>query len=431
MPTLNEAAQAVGLEFGMAFAQSKRSTYPDAATVVVNECGLLVDEFSSNFQDWQPTQGVFSYTNFDLLNAWGVANGLRIVQGGHLIWHDGLPAWLTAITNPTTLRTILETHITTVMSRMGTTIMHWNVINEVIATWNGNPNLYRTSHWWSNLGDTFVKWAFDAAASVALPGQKLIWNDNHAIEDVSPAAFDANYAQLVRWLNAGVRIDGWGTQMHLTAPNASASVMVDRLNQIAGLGLDIYVTELDITDTPYTGTADSIKQQCADYTLAMLGPICRYVPRLKHITCWSPSDTTSWLNSYLGPRGDGIPRTGNCYDRSDPPQPNPMRQALIDAMLLRAPAPDVTGNVVDTLTNSRATITVATPSTAIEVRFGTDVLVDHNGLALTSPGRLTDETSATLDDESAVALFDNEANSLTGQTTTGSESVTLTLTGGT
>jgi|GEM_PF-3063414 len=90
-----------------------------------------------------------------------------------------------------------------------------------------------------------------------------------------------------------------------------------------------------------------------------------------------------------------------------------------------------TGNVANVLTNDRATITVANATAALLARLGTDVLVDHNSLALTSPGRLTDETSAALNDQSALALLDNAVDALAGQTTTGSESVTLTLTGGT
>jgi endo-1,4-beta-xylanase len=443
MTTLAAAAQAVGLDFGFAWQNNARDgsgAYYTGITpeqlirmndIVLGEGSIVSPGDDMSWAKIQPTQGAFSWTSIDELVGWALAYDKRFVQAGHIVYHLNLPSWVTSITNPTTLRTVLEDHVTANVSHFETQIMQWNVVNEVIAGFESTPNYYRQSHWYNVLGESYVKYAFDAAASVATSEQSLIWNDNGAVETAGPTWFDNQKAQLVRWLDEGVRIDGWGTQLHLNeAVNASAAVMVDRLNQIAELGLDIYITELDVTDTPYTGTAESIKQQCADYLLSRLGPICADVPALKHVVSWSPTDTVSWLNDFLGPRGDGIPRTGNPYDRQDPAQPNPMRQAIIDSFGQRDLA-NPTGNVANALTNDRATITVATPSTAIEVRFGTDVLVDHNGLALTSPGVLADEASATLDDQSSVALLDNEVNSLTGQTTTGSESVTLTLTGGT
>jgi GH35 family endo-1,4-beta-xylanase len=426
MTTLGAAAAAVGIEFGFAVEYANLIAHPSYANVAVSQSAVMTDNKDIGRR---VSRGVFNWTNVDALDAYINANGRRQINAGYFVT-SSVPAWIEATTNTTTLRNDIDSITQTEMLRFPT-VQRWVITNEVMAHWNGNPNGYRTTHWWTYLGENFVKYAFDAAAAVARPTDKLMWMDNHAIEDSADDAFDVNYAQLVRWLNEGVRIDSFGTQMHLGSDSASATQMVDRLNQIAALGLEVCVTELDIYDTGFSGTAESIKQQCADFILPRMTAICRDVPDLKTVTCWDTTDTFSWINNYLGPRGDGIPRTGNCYDRSDPPLPNPMRQALIDAFGERAPVFDVAGNVANMLTNDRATITVATPSTAIEVRFGTDVLVDHNGLALTSPGRLTDQTSATLDDQSSLALLDNEVNSLTGQTTTGSESVTLTLTGGT
>jgi endo-1,4-beta-xylanase len=437
MTTLAEVATSRGLDFGFASTSTKVASYPSTALMAAEQSSIAVDDVNQCMSLLQPSQGVFTYTQADAFQAWSAANGLRLVQGGHLVWDELIPAWATAITNPVTLRAVMETHIQTVMSRFGQTVTQWNVVNEVIANFSSptpspNPGDFRSGHWYTYLGSDWVKYAFDAAEAVCPTGVKLVFNQAWMEWADAGVAFTGTYNLVESLLQDGVRIDGVGFQCHLRADTyCSGSELAARFQAFADLGLEVYVTELDVIDSAFTGTAESIKQQCADFMYQQMMPTIRDVSGLKHITCWSPTDEISWLNTYLGPRGDGIPRTGNLYDRSDPPQPNPMRQALIDAMLLRAPVFDTTGNVANTLTNDRATITVATPSTAIEVRFGTDVLVDHNGLALTSPGRLTDETSATLDDQSSLALLDNEVNSLTGQTTTGSESVTLTLTGGT
>jgi GH35 family endo-1,4-beta-xylanase len=431
MTTLAQAAQAVGLDFGFAFTADKIATYPTTAAMIAAQSSVLTDAGYQLISTLQPSQGVFNFTPADSLVSWGQSNSLRMVQGGHLVYGSFLPPWVTAISNATTLRSVLETHVQTVISHFGSSVRHWNVTNEVIAVPNGNPGGYRTSHWYTTLGDQFIKYAFDAAAAVASSDTKLIWND-YSFDDTDSTHFDATLVQLERWLDDGVRIDGVGSQMHMNPPSVcSPAELVDRYGQMAALGLDICITELDVYDTNYTGTAASIKQQCADLVFSMLSEVCRDVPELTHVVCWGATDEISWLNDSLGPRGDGTPRTGNPYDRSDPPLPNPMRQALIDAFALRDPVLGNSGNVTNALTNDRATITVATPSTAIEVRFGTDVLVDHNGFALSGLGQLTDQSSATINDQSGMPLLDNGANALTGQITTGSESVTLTLTGGT
>jgi endo-1,4-beta-xylanase len=437
MTTLAEVATSRGLDFGFALTNTKVLNYPSIAAVAAAQSTILTDEFQQCMSPLQPSQGVFTYTQADALQTWAAVNGLQLVQGGHLVWKELIPAWATAITNPVTLRAVMETHIQTVISRFGQTVTQWNVVNEVISNFSSptpspNPGDFRPGHWYDYIGSDYVKYAFDAAQAVCPTGVKLVFNQAWMEFADAGVAFTGTYNLVQSLLQQGVRIDGVGFQCHLRADFfCSGSELAARFQAFADLGLEVYVTELDVDDSQFTGTPESIKQQCADFMYQQMMPTIRDVSALKHITCWSPTDEISWLNDSLGPRGDGIPRTGNLYDRQDPPQPNPMRQALIDAMLLRAPVFDTSGNVANTLTNDRATITVATPGTAIEVRFGTDVLVDHNGLALTSPGVLADETSATLNDQSSLALLDNEVNSLAGQTTTGSESVTLTLTGGT
>ena len=394
MPTLTEAARAVGIDFGFQWSQTYRSLYPGTTNVLATE-GAYVAPGDWKGPSINPSSGVYNWTALDSFATWVESYDLRYTQGYCVGGNSGdgvtggIPAYIQADTNPTTLRTKLENFVTGFVSHWGSRIETWMLCNEIIASWQGNPNGYRTNHYWTYLGDDYVKYALDAAAAASVPGQAFIWGDNHAIEDASPTAFDNVKAQLVRWLDAGVRIDGFGAQFHLNAGDTpTPSEAVDRLNQMAALGLDIYIFEFDITDTPYTGTADSIKQQCADYTLAMLGPICRDVPRLKHLTCWSPTDAASWLNSFLGARGDAIPRTGNPYDRSDPPQPNPMRQALLDAFALRPPI-----GVNAVLTPKPL------PSVVILSKAVSAVLTDQNGAPIGEQSSLDDESAQPLTDQ--------------------------------
>ena len=82
------------------------------------------------FEQIQPTQGVFSFTNADVLVDFATANNMDM-HGHALVWNYGLPAWLSGGTfTETQLRTVMETHITTVMQRYQGRVATWDMVNE-------------------------------------------------------------------------------------------------------------------------------------------------------------------------------------------------------------------------------------------------------------------------------------------------------------
>jgi len=332
-PTLKATAAEASIGFGFATSAATVAAQPRVAELIADHASLVADGSGLLWDVVHPGASSWSFTAADDLFAWADARGLSPVHAGHLVWDQRLPSWVNSTTNASSLRAAMLNHIETVIGHFGARPLVWNVTNEVIATAHGNPGGLRSSHWYATLGAGYVADAFAAAASVAPPGSSLVYNHNR-LDAASPTEFDAVLAHVTALLDDGVRIDGIGSQMHVDpADVCSGAEAAERLNAFAALGLDVYVTEFDVRDRPFTGAERATG--CAEAAAAVLTPICRDVAALRHIICWDVSDLTSWLNTWSSAaRNDGLrPSFGNPFDRSA--APNPIASSIAEAMRAR------------------------------------------------------------------------------------------------
>ena len=390
MTGLHSAATAAGLKFGFQWSGSGLLSKTQATDIVKNE-GLIVTEGDKQqMRKLQPSEGVFTYAEADVLIDFAEANSLAVVHGGHLVWENE-PAWVTAITDPVALRGVMETHIETVLTRYGSRISQWNVVNETHSPFGEAADAWRPNHWYANLGTSYIEWAFKAAQDAAAPGVELIWNLAWSEWDSAAALMRPKVLEhLDTLLAAGCRIDGLGLQCHLRADQqSSGEAVADFANEVAERGLDIYITELDVIDK-YITTGD-VRQQCADLVRTMIGPICRDVPALKHVLAWAPSDDTSWLRTFY-PRDDLVPTYGgNPYN--DEYLPNPMYQALFDVFAMRP-------QVASTASLYQTPTSVATLTT----RGTSQLLLDHNGRVLGDVSPIEDQDASFITDEDGQSI---------------------------
>jgi endo-1,4-beta-xylanase len=312
-PPLKDLFARRGLLFGTSSGTSSFGTL-----MAARENSMRVDQGRLLMGITQAVEGVWDFTTPGGSGAaravadYANANNLVLHQGGHLIYHIVEPAWLSNYSSASGLRGKLRQHIEQTIAAFPE-YQSWNVCNEVIEP--TGPGGWYDSRYYQVFGANWPNEFFTYTRT--LTSKELIWNDYQPIERIPDTAFNLTMNALVSALNAGVPINTYGCQMHLYKDSlwASGAQMVDRMNQIAALGLDIRITEFDIDDRE---TMWPIATRRTDQVAAVesrLGPVFAQVPRLKSFNMWGQNDADSWLNGSSVPRADGALREFLPYDR--------------------------------------------------------------------------------------------------------------------
>ena len=179
----------------------------------------------------------------------------------------------------------------------------WDVINELFADNGAIRNNSNTSTsgsdvlvWSHYLGKNLGAKAFQYAAE-ADPSAKLFLND-YGLES-NPAKLDSLIAFVNELKATSVKIDGIGTQMHisLNTPRAGIESMFKKL---AATGLLVRVSELDIRVNPGSATGfvftPAISESQAEMYHFVVKSYIDHVPSSQRhgITVWGVMDASSW-----------------------------------------------------------------------------------------------------------------------------------------
>jgi hypothetical protein len=186
-----------------------------------------------------------------------------------------LPGWVSSIGDANTLRSAMNNHINNVMARYRGQIYAWDVVNEAFA--DGSTQL-RSSVFRNVLGTGFIEEAFRTARA-ADPAAKLCYND-YNIEDWNAAKTQGTYNMVRDFRSRGVPIDCVGFQAHFGSGGPPSSFQTT-LSNFAALGVEVQLTELDITNAGTTAYGNAVRA-------------CLNVPRCTGITVWGIRDSDSW-----------------------------------------------------------------------------------------------------------------------------------------
>lgn len=252
---------------------------------------------------------VFNWSGADRMVEFAKANNM-LIRGHTLVWHSQTPA--TFFTgddgNQLTkdqLYARLKVYITAVMNHFKDNFFSWDVVNEALSDNEGE--IYRTtSKWYEICGKDYIAQAFRIAHSVN-PDVKLIYNDYNL---VNPAKLERACTMLKELVDAGVPIDGVGMQAHWSN-DITADMLQTAIDRFSALGLEIQITELDLTTyTSFHGDgaknqvketqpySEDVQNILADSYKRFFEVLHKNADKITSVTFWGLDDGKSWLNNF-------------------------------------------------------------------------------------------------------------------------------------
>jgi endo-1,4-beta-xylanase len=165
-------------------------------------------------------------------------------------------------------------HINCVAGHFKGKVFGWDVVNEAF-----NEDGTRRSSNLQGTGNDWIEVAFRTARA-ADSGAKLCYNDFN-IDNATAAKTQAVLSMVRDFKSRGVPIDCVGLQSHFTGGSSYPSNYRTTLQNFAAAGVDVEITELDITNANPTAYGNV----AAD---------CMAVARCNGITTWEIRDSDSW-----------------------------------------------------------------------------------------------------------------------------------------
>jgi endo-1,4-beta-xylanase len=186
----------------------------------------------------EATQNVMNWSQLDAVYNYAQQRGYKFKEHT-LVWGSQFPSWLTGLSQAQQ-RQEIEEWIRLAGQRYPNT---WavDVVNEPVKT----PLPFKAAL--GGDGATGWDWVITSfqLARQAFPNAKLLINE-YGTENDSNAR--NQYLNIINLLKARGLIDGIGVQAHyFNLDSMNASQMTTALNAYAATGLDVYISELDIT----------------------------------------------------------------------------------------------------------------------------------------------------------------------------------------
>ncbi|MGH2979894.1 MAG: endo-1,4-beta-xylanase, partial [Solirubrobacterales bacterium] len=272
----------------------------------------------------QPQRGRFDFTAADAMVAFAAAHGQQVF-GHTLSWcaDPTMPAWLrNGNWSRATLLTLLDQHITAVMTHFRGRVSAWDVVNEAL----NEDGSRRDCLWRRVIGDDWVEQAFRFARR-ADPDARLFYNETRA--DVPNPKHEAT-VDLVRDLRQrGVPVDGVGLQFHLTDRMPTRAQVEEAISRLGDLGVDVHISEMDVP-VWYLGSTLERKLARQAEVYRAVAEACNAQPACFRITTWGFTDRYTWRL----PWGTSLPLPFDSEYR-----PKPAWTAIQEVLRPASPAP--------------------------------------------------------------------------------------------
>jgi endo-1,4-beta-xylanase len=198
----------------------------------------------------------------------------------------------------------MSTWISAIVGRYKADVHAWDVVNEPMADGTSGVRTSKNSdqagndvfYWSDILGRDYALKAFEYAKA-ADPSALLFINDYNL--ESNPAKLDSLIAYVNELKAKGAKIDGIGTQMHISDSKSYTGIR-EMFQKLADTGLLIKVSELDVRAT--TNGAESLTDGQSQFQASIykfiIDSYLEIVPKSQQygITFWGIDDASSWIN---------------------------------------------------------------------------------------------------------------------------------------
>lgn len=263
----------------------------------------ITAENEMKFVSLQPEEGKFTFGDADAIVNFAKRYGMQ-VRGHTLVWHNQTTDWLFedragGLVSKETLYARMKEHIHTVVGRYKEHIYAWDVVNEVIA--DEGQALLRESKWTEIAGIEFIAKAFELAHE-ADPNALLFYNDYN---ESNPLKREKIYRLVQLLVEQGAPIHGMGLQAHWNLYGPSLDDIRAAIEKYASLGLQLQLTELDVSMFAFDDKRADLKEAPAELIELqaqryeqMFKLLKEYKDIIGAVTFWGAADDYTWLDNF-------------------------------------------------------------------------------------------------------------------------------------
>jgi endo-1,4-beta-xylanase len=324
---LRAAAAAKGIQYGCAIAAPQIQSPDDFTALVCQQCAIIVPENAMKWFHMSDAPDREDYSIPDQIVDFAQTRNLAL-RGHTLLWYWRTPAWFFKLPDRPAAEAAMLRRVRDMAGRYRGRVHSWDVVNEPLNPADGRSDNLREAVFLKQIGPEYLDLAYHAARE-ADSGARLVVNE-YDVEYDTPdqdAKRAAVLGLLERMKKAGTPVDALGVQAHLDIGRYpfSAAKLRRFLSEVAAMGLEIQITELDVTDERAPASVAQRDQLIADEYRRFLDVALDELAVTQVVT-WGLSDRHSWIVRH---------ETNNMKWRSDE---LPSRPLPFDAELSRKPA---------------------------------------------------------------------------------------------
>ncbi len=288
LPRLRDLGAAKGIEVGSAFSLDPDPKY---RAVIADHCAVITPEWQMKPpQIKSNAASPYDFTIVDRFFDFAARHGQKV--HGHTLYWSYVPIdWAVGATFEETTK-LYGDFIRTVARRYPQ-VETWDVMNELVddESWK-----LKTDYLVGQYGYDFIDFCLRTAREAA-PQARLAINDYwiECATELCEGKRGGVMDMLKRLKSMGSPLDALGLQSHLyTRMPVDPGATYDLINDGAGLGLESWVSELDVNDS--TLPADIVERDglVADIYERYLTGVLRH-PAVKRVIFWGISDYYNWI----------------------------------------------------------------------------------------------------------------------------------------